>query len=137
MTTTLDQLHATAPERRAAQGWESRSLEDNERLFRQGDPADTLYVIAEGELALLVDGVEIETIGAGESLGEASVFFPGDIRLGGCVSRGPSKVFALPRPRLLQLRRALRAPATGAASPPRRPVRGAGSAPAPRDARLL
>lgn len=42
-------------------------------LFRQGDYGDSLYVIREGVLAVLVDGVEVATLGNKEFVGEMSL----------------------------------------------------------------
>lgn len=43
------------------------------RIFRQGDPGDTLYVLLDGRVDILRDGAVINTLGAGECFGEIAV----------------------------------------------------------------
>ena len=55
--------------------------DDDEVLFRQGDPADTFYVIRHGSVALETfvpsrGGLTIETLEAGEVLGWSWLFEP-------------------------------------------------------------
>jgi CRP/FNR family transcriptional regulator, cyclic AMP receptor protein len=56
-------------------------VDDDEVLFRQGDPADTFYVIRHGSVALETfvpsrGGLTIETLEAGEVLGWSWLFEP-------------------------------------------------------------
>lgn len=48
-------------------------LKKGQKLFQQGDPGDALYVIAEGEMQVIVDGVEVNRLGPGESIGEMAL----------------------------------------------------------------
>ena len=48
-----------------------------EVLFRQGDVADGLYVLLDGEVAILLDGREINRMRLGESFGEIAVLDQG------------------------------------------------------------
>jgi CRP-like cAMP-binding protein len=51
-------------------------LGDGEILFREGDPGDALYVIVEGEVAVLAEGpprVEMARLGAGSFMGEVAL----------------------------------------------------------------
>ncbi len=49
------------------------AFQKDEWLFRQGDPGDRMYFIAQGEIALLKDGQHFKTLGAGEVLGEIAL----------------------------------------------------------------
>jgi CRP-like cAMP-binding protein len=42
-------------------------------VFRQGDPGDRFYVIAEGEVEVMVDGTSAGTLGPRESFGEIAL----------------------------------------------------------------
>jgi len=44
-----------------------------ELIFAQGDRGDKMYVIAEGEVRILIDGKLVEVIGAGAILGEMAL----------------------------------------------------------------
>jgi len=89
---------------RAATGWRRHELTAGERLFRQGAPSNTLYVVASGQLTLFVDGTALDEMGPGSTIGEASVFMPGELRLGSAVAATDAVVWALPRRRLRKLR---------------------------------
>jgi len=85
-------------------GWEPRALDVDDRLFRQGDPADTLFVVEEGLLTVLLDGVIVDELGPGASIGEASVLFPGDRRRATVTARTAARLWALPVRRARALR---------------------------------
>jgi CRP-like cAMP-binding protein len=61
---TLEQL---------AQALEPVEIEAGTEVFRQGDPGDRFYVVAEGEVEVAVDGRPTSTIGAGGSFGEVAL----------------------------------------------------------------
>ena len=42
-------------------------------LFRQGDPGDALWVVLDGEVAILLDGREVNVMRRGQSFGEIAV----------------------------------------------------------------
>ena len=44
-----------------------------EAIFQQGEPGDTLYIVAEGQVDIRIDDQLIETIGAGDILGEMAL----------------------------------------------------------------
>ncbi len=52
------------------------ALEPDEQLFREGDPGDALYVIVEGEVAVIAEGpprVETQRLGPGAFIGEVAL----------------------------------------------------------------
>ncbi|MDX2256629.1 MAG: cyclic nucleotide-binding domain-containing protein [Pseudanabaenaceae cyanobacterium bins.39] len=42
-------------------------------IFRQGDPADVMYAIVEGEVDILIDGKLLDTTGKGGLVGEMAM----------------------------------------------------------------
>lgn len=42
-------------------------------IFRQGEPGETMFVVVEGEVDVVLDGRIIETLGEGEAFGEMSL----------------------------------------------------------------
>jgi CRP/FNR family transcriptional regulator, cyclic AMP receptor protein len=69
-----------------------RRLRDGEVLFREGDPADRLYVVAEGALEFLPGG---KRIGPGEMVGEISFFSPQGRRTGTLRAAGPATLLSM------------------------------------------
>jgi len=52
------------------------SLDPDQQLFREGDPGDALYVIVEGEVAVMTEGpprVEMQRLGPGSFIGEVAL----------------------------------------------------------------
>ena len=49
---------------------ETRSFTAGQRVFNQGEPGTTMYVVHEGEVDLLVNGQMVEKLGPGGVLGE-------------------------------------------------------------------
>jgi cAMP-dependent protein kinase regulator len=52
------------------------ALEPGEQLFREGDPGDALYVVVEGEVAVMAEGpprVETQRLGPGAFIGEVAL----------------------------------------------------------------
>jgi CRP/FNR family cyclic AMP-dependent transcriptional regulator len=69
-------------------------------LFRQGDPADQLYMIQEGR----VHFPEIDKhIGAGEVFGEVGLFAPQSVRALTAVCEQPCRLSAISRDKVLEL----------------------------------
>ncbi|MCO4771633.1 MAG: aminotransferase class V-fold PLP-dependent enzyme [Deltaproteobacteria bacterium] len=87
-----------------AAGWHSRFVEAEEYLWTEGDPADSVCVIASGRLAVLIGGREVAELAAGDSVGELSVFFPGETRTAGVKAREASELWVLHRADLRTLR---------------------------------
>lgn len=54
------------------------SVKKNDFLFKQGDPADSMYIVKSGTISLLISNgpteKEIDTAGTGQLLGEMSLF---------------------------------------------------------------
>jgi CRP-like cAMP-binding protein len=50
-----------------------KSVPAGELIFAQGDRGDIMYVIAEGEAQILIDGKPLESVGAGGILGEMAL----------------------------------------------------------------
>lgn len=69
-----------------------RRLRDGDVLFREGDAADRLYVVAEGELEFLPGG---KRIGPGEMVGEISFFSPDGRRTGTLRAAGPATLLSM------------------------------------------
>lgn len=55
---------------------ESRSFAGGQGIFSQGEPGDTMYVVIEGEVDLLVNDQLVETLVAGGVLGEMALLEP-------------------------------------------------------------
>ena len=77
---------------RIAQLAEEVSFEPGEHLFRQSDPGDALYIVLDGEVAILLDDREINRVHPGESLGEIALLDRG-LRTAG--ARAATDVLAL------------------------------------------
>jgi serine/threonine protein kinase/CRP-like cAMP-binding protein len=106
MRPLLQKLLSLSESTLTEQGWVQQSLPRSQFLFKQEEPAEVLYVIKRGALDILLDGILIDEIGAGECLGESSVFFLGEARLGSAIALEESELLSLSRERLLQLRTA-------------------------------
>jgi len=44
-----------------------------ETVFSQGDPAEHMYVINEGEIEIVINGIVVDTCGPGEAFGEMAL----------------------------------------------------------------
>lgn len=93
------ELTATAPY------WQLRCLAPGEALWEAGDPADSVAVLADGEIALEHGGVELGRVMPGEILGETATCLPMPPRSLTLRARVASRVLTLPASRLLSLRR--------------------------------
>ena len=80
---SLRSLSAFAPDRASRLVWrehlEPIVLRDGEVLFRQGEPADSMFFIEEGELAVVLEVAgasrsHVRTFGAGQCLGEMAFY---------------------------------------------------------------
>ncbi len=75
---------------------EPRLLDDGEVLFREGDAADGLYAVVEGEVEVRRGGERLATFGPGQELGEMSLL-ERQPRLVTGVAHGRSEVLFLSR----------------------------------------
>lgn len=73
-----------------------RSFKDNEPVVRTGETGGELFVVLEGEVAVLRDGREVARMGAGRFFGEISVL-DGGPRTADVVAAGPVRCLAIPR----------------------------------------
>lgn len=100
---TLPQLFGRPASELVAEGWEHRTLHEGERLWGQGDETDGLAWVVRGTASIRVDGLERHRVGAGELLGEASVFVPGERRTADVVAQEPLELWVLQRPKLVRI----------------------------------
>lgn len=100
---TLPQLIGRPASELVAEGWEHRTLQAGERLWGQGDETDGLAWVVRGTASIRVDGVERYRVGAGELLGEASVFVPGERRTADVVAGESLELWVLRRDKLVRL----------------------------------
>jgi hypothetical protein len=74
---------------------------DGDVLFRQGEPADKLYILCNGKIAL----PELRTSLAGEGtvIGEIGIFAPSGRRTASAIAQGETQVLSLTTDKVLQL----------------------------------
>ena len=72
-----------------------RKLEPGETLVEQGEPAEDLYLLIDGVLAVDVDGEEVAEIGPGAILGERA-FLEGGHRTATLIARTPCRIAVIP-----------------------------------------
>jgi CRP-like cAMP-binding protein len=100
---TLTKLLGRPASELVAEGWEQRSLKEGDRLWAQGDETDGLAWVVRGTVGIRVDDVERDRVGAGELLGEASVFVQGERRTADVVALEPTELWVLQRSMLVRL----------------------------------
>jgi len=71
-------------------------IADGKEIVRQGDPSDDLFVLAEGALRVVKDGVEVGRILAGQAFGELGVL-DGEARAASVFADGPARLVRIPR----------------------------------------
>ncbi len=72
----------------------TKALADGEAVFREGEAADAMYVVLEGEVDVLYDGRVIETVGPGGIVGEMALIENAP-RSATAVARGPVRLAAV------------------------------------------
>jgi CRP/FNR family cyclic AMP-dependent transcriptional regulator len=82
----------------------------NEIVFHQGDPADTLHLIARGRFAArlhtrLHDTVTVSVQGPGEAFGELALVEPGAVRSASVIALEPGETYAIAQEDFNRLRR--------------------------------
>jgi serine phosphatase RsbU (regulator of sigma subunit) len=85
-----------------------RELEDREVLFREGDPSEHLFVVVDGVLEVVLgedqpDELLLNTLQAGEYVGEMGLIMPGGQRTATVRSRGKSTLLSISRAQFLDL----------------------------------
>ena len=71
-------------------------------LFAQGDAADVLYVVIEGQIEIRIDDVAAETVGPGGKVGELALIDHGP-RSGSAVTVSDARVVPVDEKRFLYL----------------------------------
>ncbi len=84
--------------------WGALELRDNAVLWKQGRTADSLVIVVEGGLDIVVDGTVITTIQAGEMGGETAFFAQSGVRFAGMSARGRTLVLQISSASLRHLR---------------------------------
>lgn len=77
-----------------------RTLEAGTHLFREGEPADSLFVVVEGTLSVRITGEDgrertLTSLGPGQSLGELSLLDAGGSRMVSVVAQEESRLLEL------------------------------------------
>jgi small-conductance mechanosensitive channel len=67
---------------------------DGETVIRQGDAGDELFIVNEGEVAILVGKTEVARLGSGKFFGEMSLL-TGEKRTATVTSCGPARLFVI------------------------------------------
>jgi len=72
-------------------------------LFREGEPGDSLYIVIEGRVDVIMaldspDEKVIASLGPGEFMGEMSLLLPGGQRTASVRSNSPARLWLLARP---------------------------------------
>lgn len=88
-----------------------RRFSRNEMIFHEGDPGDTMHLIAKGRVAIRVatplgDVATLTILGSGDFFGELALFLPGDKRTASALALEPVETRAITRDVFLDLRRA-------------------------------
>jgi serine phosphatase RsbU (regulator of sigma subunit) len=76
------------------------NLETGEVLFREGEPGESLFIILEGQLAVLLalgttDERQLAVFGPGEFIGEMSLLIPGRARTASVRATQPSRLWKM------------------------------------------
>lgn len=85
-----------------------RELQAGEMLFREGEPGDDLYVVAKGELQVLLgadqpDELMLNVLREGEYFGEMGLILPGGHRTASVRAGTPSVLLSLSRSQFMDL----------------------------------
>ncbi len=76
----------------------TRTLAAGEAVFREGDVADAMYVVLEGDIDVLKDRRVIETVGPGSIVGEMALIEAAP-RSATAIARGPARLAAVSQQR--------------------------------------
>lgn len=100
----LDRLLALPDQDLRQSGWSHHELAAGSRLCSEGEPADAMYVVADGSLQVSVGDRPVAEVGLGATIGEASVFIRGETRRASVVALTDAHLLRLGRARLRHLR---------------------------------
>ena len=103
-TATTPNVVSDMLEQLLSQGWVRKNLAGGERLWGEGDPADTMAWVVRGALEVRVAGRSVARVEGGELLGEVTVFREGSRRTGQVQALEPTELLVLDRGTLLRLR---------------------------------
>lgn len=84
--------------------WQARSLAPDERLWTEGDPADSLAFVLRGEVGVQAETNDLGPIGNGGIIGEVSAFFQGQTRSATVTATRPTDLALLSAAGLAALR---------------------------------
>ncbi|GDX83830.1 hypothetical protein LBMAG42_56410 [Deltaproteobacteria bacterium] len=84
--------------------WSVIRLESGQTFCREGDPGDSIAILAEGECSVSVGGIAIGKVARGELVGEVSAFFQDNTRSAELVAVAPTTLYVLSANRLARLR---------------------------------
>lgn len=102
--TLLERLLALSDAELRDFGWSRRTVRAGVAVCREGEPANTLYVVISGTLDVRVGDTSVDELGIGSAVGEASVFFRGEHRRATIIAKSNATLFRLHRTTLRQLR---------------------------------
>jgi CRP-like cAMP-binding protein len=69
-------------------------------LFKQGDTAEQMYVVLDGEIEVNVNGTVVGTAGRGETLGEMALI-DNTVRSATAIAKTPARIVPIDRRRFL------------------------------------
>jgi CRP-like cAMP-binding protein len=78
-----------------------RTCSPGEIIFQQGEQAQAMYGILEGEVDILVDGQAVETIKAGDVFGAGALIHPEHARTSTAIAKTECQLVSLDRERFL------------------------------------
>ena len=81
---------------------DSRPYRQGEVVFQQGDAADCMYVVAEGEVDVSIDDQRVDTLGPGSIFGELALV-DHEPRSGTARARTDCRLVEIPEKRFLHL----------------------------------
>jgi NTE family protein len=79
--------------------FEEKELPEGATLYKEGDQADALYVLLEGQVQVSRKGTALAEIGPGASIGEMSLFTNSRSRSATVVAQSPLTVLRIDRER--------------------------------------
>ena len=86
-----------------AESTDTVSLGPGEFLFREGDPADALYIVREGLLRIVSGSTVYETVRPGGIVGEMGIVDPGGRRSASAIAGTRSELEKIDTPAFLAL----------------------------------